>query len=118
MHSFLAGIGAGVTEAVLVVTAQETLKTKLIHDRLKETPKYKGLVDGVTQIYAAEGFKGVYRGLVPTILRQGSNQGVRFLVYEECKRYGAVPTQLTYVPLILSFTCVYRDFSTPASLML
>lgn len=89
MHSFLAGVGAGITEAVLVVTSQETLKTKLIHDKLKETPKYKGLVDGISQIYAAEGFKGVYRGLGPTVLRQGSNQGVRFLVYEDTKKYGA-----------------------------
>jgi len=103
MHSFLAGIGAGITEAVLVVTAQETLKTKLIHDKLKETPKYKGLFDGVTQIYAAEGFKGVYRGLFPTILRQGSNQGVRFLVYEESKRIGARMFNTTENNAVVSF---------------
>jgi solute carrier family 25 citrate transporter 1 len=47
-HTFLAGLGAGICEAILVVTPAETLKVKLIHDRLSEAPKYKGLVDGVS----------------------------------------------------------------------
>jgi len=85
--NFLAGVGAGITEAVFVVTPQETLKTKLIHDRFQPNPQYKGLFDGVKKIYAAQGFPGVYRGLVPTVIRQGSNQGVRFLVYEETKTF-------------------------------
>mmetsp|Transcript_26946 Transcript_26946/g.23811 ORF Transcript_26946/g.23811 Transcript_26946/m.23811 type:complete len:292 (+) Transcript_26946:63-938(+) len=86
LSNFLAGVGAGITEAVLVVTPQETLKTKLIHDRFVEKPQYNGLFDGINKIYADKGFNGVYRGVIPTILRQGSNQGVRFLVYEEAKK--------------------------------
>lgn len=31
------------------------------------------------------GFKGVYQGLVPTIMKQGSNQAIRFFVMETCK---------------------------------
>lgn len=97
LSNFLAGVGAGITEAIFVVTPQETLKTKLIHDRFQPNPQYKGLFDGVNKIYAAQGFNGVYRGLVPTIIRQGSNQGVRFFVYEEVKRIlstnmGVAPT--------------------------
>jgi solute carrier family 25 citrate transporter 1 len=87
LSNFLAGVGAGIAEAIFVVTPQETLKTKLIHDRFQPNPQYKGLFDGVQKIYAAQGFAGVYRGVVPTILRQGSNQGVRFLVYEETKTF-------------------------------
>jgi len=87
LHNFLAGVGAGITEAIFVVTPQETLKTKLIHDRFQPTPQYKGLFDGISKIYAAQGFHGVYRGVIPTILRQGSNQGVRFLVYDEMKKH-------------------------------
>jgi len=86
MSNFLAGVGAGVTEAIFVVTPQETLKTKLIHDRFQPTQQYKGLFDGISKIYAAQGFSGIYRGAIPTIIRQGSNQGVRFLVYEEGKK--------------------------------
>ena len=76
---------AGATEAVFAVTPQETLKVKLIHDRVSANPKYSGLFNGVSTIYKNEGFNGVYRGLVPTILRQSSNQAMRFLVYGNIK---------------------------------
>jgi len=48
----MAGLGAGVTEAIVVVTPAETLKVKLIHDKLLETPKYKGMIDGIRTIAA------------------------------------------------------------------
>jgi len=70
----------------LVVTPAETVKVKLIHDKLIETPKYKGMIDGMRKIAAEQGLSGLYRGLLPTILRQGSNQGIRFLVYEDVKK--------------------------------
>jgi len=50
MNTFLAGIGAGVTEATLVVTPAETLKVKLIHDKLSPQKKYRGLFHGVYTI--------------------------------------------------------------------
>lgn len=31
------------------------------------------------------GFKGVYQGVVPTIMKQGSNQAIRFFVMETMK---------------------------------
>jgi solute carrier family 25 citrate transporter 1 len=36
--NFLAGLCAGAAEAVFVVTPQETLKTRLIHDKLSAQP--------------------------------------------------------------------------------
>jgi solute carrier family 25 (mitochondrial citrate transporter), member 1 len=42
-NNFLCGLVAGAMEAVLVVTPQETIKTKLIHDRMSAEPKYKNL---------------------------------------------------------------------------
>lgn len=39
-------------EAVLVVTPQETLKTRLIHDKLSATPKYNNLFHGIYSIIA------------------------------------------------------------------
>jgi solute carrier family 25 citrate transporter 1 len=87
LNNFLSGAMAGTTEAIFVVTPQETLKVKLIHDRVKPNPKYSGFFNGVSSIYANEGFNGVYRGVVPTILRQSSNQAIRFLVYDKTKGY-------------------------------
>lgn len=80
-RNVLAGLGAGMTEAVLVVTPTETIKTKLIHDGNSTSPKYRGLVHGVRTIIQAEGFGGVYRGVIPVMARQGANSAVRFGVY-------------------------------------
>lgn len=83
--NFMAGLGAGVTEAILVVCPMETVKVKLIHDQTT-TKKYKGLADGLVKIVASEGIGGIYKGLLPTILKQSTNQGIRFLVYNEVKK--------------------------------
>jgi solute carrier family 25 (mitochondrial citrate transporter), member 1 len=95
--SFVSGAMAGATEAVFVVTPQETLKVKLIHDRVKPNPKYSGFFNGVSTIYTNEGFNGVYKGLVPTVLRQSSNQAIRFLVYDYIK--GKLDSAMPGAPL-------------------
>lgn len=84
--NFMAGLGAGVTEAILVVCPMETIKVKMIHDQTQPVPKYKGLAHGVRTIVATEGIGGIYKGLSATILKQGSNQAIRFYVFNECKR--------------------------------
>ena len=38
-------------------------------------------------IASQQGFWGLYAGLVPTVLRQSSNQGVRFVVFGKSKDY-------------------------------
>lgn len=65
----MAGLGAGTAEAIAVVTPAETIKVKLIHDRLGEKPKFKGMFDGIKQIVGASGWSGIYKGLVPTIIK-------------------------------------------------
>jgi solute carrier family 25 citrate transporter 1 len=77
----LAGLGAGVTEAILVVTPSETIKTKLIHDQNSANPKFRGLVHGVKTIIAEEGIGGVYRGMGAVVARQGANSAVRMSSY-------------------------------------
>ena len=85
-HTFLCGLMAGATEALMVVTPQETLKTKLIHDILSEQPKYRNVFHGIYSIARAQGFWGVYAGPIPTILKQSTNQGVRFVVFEDAQK--------------------------------
>lgn len=80
-RSMLAGLGAGMTEAALVVTPSETIKTKMIHDKNSASPRYKGLVHGTKLIVAEEGLGGIYRGLGPVMARQGANSAVRFTAY-------------------------------------
>jgi solute carrier family 25 citrate transporter 1 len=85
-RTLLAGLGAGVTEAVLVVCPAETLKVKFIHDQNSATPKYRGFFHGAATIVKQEGFGGIYKGLVPTVLKQGSNQAIRFFVFGEINK--------------------------------
>lgn len=84
-RTMLAGLGAGITEAIVAVTPMETVKTKFIHDQNSKTPKYRGLVHGVGVIIKEEGIGGVYRGLVPTMAKQGCNQACRFYVFNTLK---------------------------------
>lgn len=73
----ICGLGAGITEAVCAVTPVETLKTRLTDDQRRGTNKYKGTVNGFFTILKEEGPLGLYRGAIPTILKQGMNQAVR-----------------------------------------
>jgi len=47
--------GAGVSEAVLTVTPQETIKVKFIHDQASPNPKYRGFFQGVREIVREQG---------------------------------------------------------------
>ncbi|KAF8953898.1 hypothetical protein BGZ52_007425 [Haplosporangium bisporale] len=87
VRSVLAGLGAGMTEALFVVTPTETIKTKLIHDANSANPQYRGLVHGTRSIIKAEGMGGIYRGVVPVMARQGANSAVRFGVYSSLNDY-------------------------------
>ena len=77
-RQFLAGVGAGVTEAILAVTPMETVKTKLIQTN-------SNLVSGVRAILADSGVAGLYQGLSATILKQSTNQGFRFMAFNKYK---------------------------------
>ncbi len=81
----LCGLGAGVSEAILAVTPMETVKVKFIHDQNQLKPKYNGFYHGVREIVREQGFSGVYKGVTATIIKQGSNQAIRFYVIETLK---------------------------------
>jgi len=74
----LAGACGGVTEAIFAVTPIETLKTRITDDRRRGTGNYTGSFDAFKKILTNEGPGGLYRGLVPTIMKQATNQAVRF----------------------------------------
>lgn len=76
----IAGLGAGVTEAVLVVTPMEVVKIRLqaqshsLADPL-EIPRYRNAAHCAYTIVREEGFSTLYRGVTLTALRQATNQG-------------------------------------------
>ncbi|KAI1901127.1 hypothetical protein AGOR_G00057000 [Albula goreensis] len=86
-QGLLCGLGAGVAEAVLVVCPMETVKVKFIHDRTLPNPKYRGFFHGVREIVREQGVRGTYQGLTATVLKQGSNQAIRFYVMTSLKNW-------------------------------
>lgn len=83
LRGFLAGLGAGTVEALLVTTPQETLKIKLIHDQfISPTRRFNGFFHGVYTIARQDGLAQMYRGVVPTVLKVSTAQATRFGVFQ------------------------------------
>ncbi|PLN81241.1 tricarboxylate carrier protein [Aspergillus taichungensis] len=88
--TFLAGLAAGVTEAVAVVNPMEVVKIRLQaqHHSLADpldAPKYRSAPHALFTIIREEGFSVLYRGVSLTALRQGTNQAANFTAYTELK---------------------------------
>jgi solute carrier family 25 citrate transporter 1 len=85
-----AGLAAGVTEAVAVVTPMEVIKIRLqaqhhsMADPL-DIPKYRNAAHALYTVLKEEGIGALYRGVSLTALRQGSNQAVNFTAYTKFK---------------------------------
>ena len=58
----LAGLGAGVSEAILVVCPMETIKVKFIHDQTQPKPQFRGFLHGVSTIIRQDGGERGRRG--------------------------------------------------------
>uniref|UniRef100_A0A803VYT4 Citrate transport protein n=1 Tax=Ficedula albicollis TaxID=59894 RepID=A0A803VYT4_FICAL len=86
-RGLICGLGAGVAEAVAVVCPMETVKVKFIHDQTSPNPKYRGFFHGVREIVREQGLRGTYQGLTATVLKQGSNQAIRFFVMTSLKNW-------------------------------
>jgi len=101
---FIAGLGAGVTEAVAVVTPMEVVKIRLqaqthsLSDPL-EVPRYRNAGHAVYTIIREEGVMALYRGVSLTALRQATNQGANFTAYQEIKKLAhKLQPELTELP--------------------
>jgi len=91
--NFIAGLGAGVAEAVIIVAPVETVKTKCIELNLP-------FIKGMKHILATEGIGGVYQGVFATALKQGSNQGLRFMWFNEFKKYITNDGEIAMTPIM------------------
>lgn len=90
--TFAAGLASGLTEAVLVVTPAEVCKIRmqsqyhsLIDPSQMKQRKYTNVISTAVLIAKEEGLGALYKGVVPTMLRQGCNQAVNFTAYSWIK---------------------------------
>jgi hypothetical protein len=77
---FLAGGMAGVI-SWLTIYPVDVIKSRIQEDSLSN-PKYKGIVDCVKKSVHSEGWRVLFRGLSPTLLRTFIVSGANFVVYE------------------------------------
>jgi solute carrier family 25 (mitochondrial citrate transporter), member 1 len=90
--TFTAGLASGLTEAVLIVTPAEVCKIRMqaqFHSMMDPAQlqhrKYTNVLQTAYTISKEEGFGALYKGVVPTMLRQGCNQAVNFTAYNIIK---------------------------------
>ncbi|KAK9052177.1 hypothetical protein SSX86_028805 [Deinandra increscens subsp. villosa] len=74
------GFGAGVTEALVIVTPFEVVKIRLQQQKgvSQELLKYKGPVHCARLIVREEGLRGLWSGAIPTVMRNGTGQAIMF----------------------------------------
>eukprot|EP01083_Nonionella_stella_P091058 254494_1 len=91
-RNFVAGLGAGVAEALVIVAPVETVKTKCIELN-------KPFINGLQHIIKTEGIAGIYQGATATAMKQGSNMGLRFMWFNEYKRIITNDGEVPITPL-------------------
>ncbi|PIA32344.1 hypothetical protein AQUCO_04500149v1 [Aquilegia coerulea] len=76
----LSGFGAGVLEALVIVTPFEVVKIRLQQQKglSPELLKYKGPIHCARMIIREEGILGLWAGAAPTVMRNGTNQAAMF----------------------------------------
>lgn len=91
--TFTAGLLSGLTEAVVIVTPAEVCKIRmqsqyhsLMDPSQRQHAKYRNVAQTALLIVKEEGVGALYKGVVPTMLRQGCNQAVNFTVYNWSKK--------------------------------
>ncbi|KAI8066497.1 mitochondrial carrier domain-containing protein [Gongronella butleri] len=87
---FLAGLLAGTTEAVLVVSPMDLIKIRLQAQRHSmadplDIPKYRNAPHAAYTIIKEEGVRALYKGVTLTAVRQATNQAANFTAYQEMK---------------------------------
>jgi solute carrier family 25 citrate transporter 1 len=93
LKNFVAGLGAGVAEALVIVAPVESVKTKCIELNMP-------FIKGMKHIMATQGFAGIYQGATATALKQGSNQGLRFMWFNEFKQWVTNDGEKPMTPLL------------------
>ncbi|KAI0786827.1 mitochondrial NAD transporter [Abortiporus biennis] len=86
-NSMIAGAGGGLV-ASIATCPLDVIKTKLqAQQAITGTKGYEGVVDTVKNVLKYDGFRGLYRGLGPTILGYLPTWAIYFAVYDGIKNY-------------------------------
>ncbi|ORX50596.1 mitochondrial carrier [Hesseltinella vesiculosa] len=100
---FFAGLMAGTTEAVMVVSPMDLIKIRLQAQRHSmadpmDVPKYRNAPHAAYTIVKEEGVSALYKGVTLTALRQATNQAANFTAYQEFKSWAKKFQNLEELP--------------------
>lgn len=114
---FVSGVVGGMAQCI-VISPMELVKTQmqlqgqgyrykhLIHHTPDENLKYSGSVDCLKKIYKTGGFRACFRGMIPTLAREGPAVGVYISSYHELCSFFVKPHEsvddLGVLPLLFS----------------
>lgn len=77
---YLSGAAAGIANSVLASPIEHVrirLQTQTAAVKL-----YNGPIDAIKKMHAGSGIRGIFRGIVPTLIREGHGMGAYFLAFE------------------------------------
>lgn len=88
LHKMLSGvISGGLASAVCNPT--DVVKVRMQADGMNAVagskPRYRGVLHAFSDIYTNEGFRGLYKGVSPTVQRAAVVASVELASYDECK---------------------------------
>jgi solute carrier family 25 citrate transporter 1 len=100
---FVAGLAAGTTEAIMVVSPMDLIKIRLQAQRHSmadpmDIPKYRNAPHAAYTIVREEGVRALYKGVTLTALRQATNQAANFTAYQEFKKMAQKYQNLEELP--------------------
>lgn len=84
---YLAGMAAGIANGILA--------SPIEHVRIRLQTQvgnvYAGPADAIRKMYSSSGVSGIFRGITPTLIREGHGMGAYFLAYEALVANEGVP---------------------------
>merc|ERR1711879_311605 len=101
-EAMFAGFCAGACEATFVVTPQETIKVKIIHDNNRAQPRYKGLFHAISTIYKELGWRGCYAGYIATLTKESTSCLMRFSIMFMLKDWYRKKNSVAEPPLYMT----------------
>ncbi|KAJ2844038.1 Mitochondrial carrier protein ymc2 [Coemansia brasiliensis] len=106
LQLYTAGAAAGVANSV-VSGPVEHIRVRLQVQSSGAAAQYKGPIDCIRQIYSSHGLGGIYKGQLPTILRELNGYGMYFMAYEALVQRTMARTGKARSDLSSGLVCLY-----------
>lgn len=98
---YVAGVSAGVANSILCCPIEH------VRIRLQATDDFKGPGDCIRSIVKKDGIPGLYRGMLPTMIREGQGMGTFFLLAEALVRWDMRHNHLARTEVPAWRVCLY-----------